>query len=1246
MSKAKILIGIIIISLIAFANVSQARRSRYMPSFPFGSDDFIMYSKTFFPTLNLVIKNLDVTGVLNANETHFTNTTVIDVNVTRNLTVEDTVTAKHFNGSWNGSPTGNLSDTFVPYVGANQNVNLGDWNLTTKWVLTPDRKVLTTIDGNTTIYSGSKIEWYLNDIIGMRLSELSPVKLTAFQSLEIYGTLKLFGNYYQEIADSYFCEGNWLEGCSTPYDANWDTWDRARDLGTTTYLYINYTKPLTAVITSSWMVKTTAALLTISNLTIDTNCWNQNPLQFRVESYSALASSVVNWTCWNGTRWYSLSLALAIPSVYEEAMWWDFDESSYGLESLKSIKVGIDSINLYESGWINASENITTLKYCIDSDCIINWSEVNTTQNNSEHWNASLITADIIKEAGVRISDYFSNDTFLNIDGSNANQDIDFGAYDLEVTWFNGSFNWTPGDPWTSFDGDTLTYNESLLNHTISQNATGTINPLLISANDSVKYYSDINDTMINDSMKSYSVWVNSTMNDYVDALNVTMTALAYWLTASVMDNGTINQTIAMIIDNSTINTTIAQIIANGTINDTASAYTRAVNVTMDTYVDALNDTMTAFVAWFTSMVIDNGTINQTIAMIMDNGTINETIAQIAGNGTFVPYTDDTGNKIWGSYNLTINITVFFIDAGTGRIGIGQITGFDPRPGLSVIGDIDVTHTATESDDHTMEMTVDAAGYGDVKGIVINYITGTVSVGENEEAILINIDESSSTGGDVIGLEILTTEGSAVIYGMKAGALVNPIVQLSGTFSNMDSALVKGVDNLNNFTSTALNETLFVADNDNVTIGDAAKFEEIEFLLETTASNPGIKPTFEYSTGVGTWGTFSPTDGTEGMRTTGVIAWDDSDIPSWAIGAGSEYLIRITRTQNNLVTVPIESKVQISSTTKYEWNKDGNLIINGIRASGNITPNANTTGSIGNVTDYFGEGFYNTLYAVTGYFGTLIARTLDSAFSYLNITDVPSAWGRGNDTSEISSMINTTTLWVDYANMSGQATISRGNTTAEILATVNLSSINGTYFYDIDFGNLTNVPKLGNTTTEIQIAINLSSINGTYFYDISFLNLTDVPQIGNTTTEILTAVNLSSLNGTYFYDVSFLNLTDVPQIGNTSLEIWIVIDNGTYYKLADGMSYTNITDEPWLENTTGWANYANQSGEATISRGNTTEEIHAAMNSTTFATGYNISTTDTVIANLTTGDQIGDIYSNGTCIVIRKRSTGKGLAIC
>ena len=120
--------------------------------------------------------------------------------------------------------------------------------------------------------------------------------------------------------------------------------------------------------------------------------------------------------------------------------------------------------------------------------------------------------------------------------------------------------------------------------------------------------------------------------------------------------------------------------------------------------------------------------------------------------------------------------------------------------------------------------------------------------------------------------------------------------------------------------------TVFVADNDTITIGDAAKFEELEILVDT-ASSKNCQITFEYSTGIETWGTFSPTDGTNGFLNTGIIAWFDADIPSWATGTGTEYLIRLTRTVNGTITSPILDEIQVAAVELFGWDLNADLDI-------------------------------------------------------------------------------------------------------------------------------------------------------------------------------------------------------------------------------------------------------------------------------------------------------------------------------
>ena len=252
---------------------------------------------------------------------------------------------------------------------------------------------------------------------------------------------------------------------------------------------------------------------------------------------------------------------------------------------------------------------------------------------------------------------------------------------------------------------------------------------------------------------------------------------------------------------------------------------------------------------------------------------------------------------------------------------------------VTFTGGVHILHTATNTDQHALEIECDAAGFGDVKALDIAYVTGALGGGEDEEAILINIDESAAAGGTMVGLEILTTEGSATVYGMQCGALIHPILQESGTFANVNYAkyTTNGggeVDCKAAFNSSGTDVTLFTADDDYIIFGASSVFSEVEFLLDTVASGAGIRPTFQFSTGGSGFTTFTPADGTNGLRNTGVVAWLLSDISgTWATNTSGNFEIKVIRTRNALTTPPVEDKVQIAATVEYKWDKDGNATL-------------------------------------------------------------------------------------------------------------------------------------------------------------------------------------------------------------------------------------------------------------------------------------------------------------------------------
>ncbi len=317
------------------------------------------------------------------------------------------------------------------------------------------------------------------------------------------------------------------------------------------------------------------------------------------------------------------------------------------------------------------------------------------------------------------------------------------------------------------------------------------------------------------------------------------------------------------------------------------------------------------------------------IAWTSDNNTNNE-VAYAAIDGIAGVRTSDWFAGELAFYTrttLTNTLDERMRIDSTGNVGIGTNA---PTTTLDILGDSLLTNTATADNQMASQYMLDAAGFSGFKGINMVYTTGAIVGGDRQSAFLIDIDASLATGGMFVALDVATIPGSSSVCAVEASAQVQPLLHLSGGFTNMDSALVNAIDRLTEFTSPGSDIAMFVADDDIVTIGNAAKFQQMSFDLDTVASGAGIAPTFEFSTGVGTWAVFSPSDGTNGMRNSGNIIWRDSDIPSWAVGTGTEFLIRITRTRNSLSTSPIENLVQISSITEYAWGEDGLITAAGL----------------------------------------------------------------------------------------------------------------------------------------------------------------------------------------------------------------------------------------------------------------------------------------------------------------------------
>jgi hypothetical protein len=275
-------------------------------------------------------------------------------------------------------------------------------------------------------------------------------------------------------------------------------------------------------------------------------------------------------------------------------------------------------------------------------------------------------------------------------------------------------------------------------------------------------------------------------------------------------------------------------------------------------------------------------------------------------------------------------------------------------------GPLEVLHTAAFGDTSTIRVVTNASGFSDIKAVQTDYTTGAIGAGDEEGISVTVIDESASTGGNLFAKDILATDGGAQTWAVRVGAQIAPLKQLSGSFAAADTILVNAVDQ-----TTALSPgggggvSIFSANSDTVTIGGTAAFEEVQILLGTVAST-SITPTWEYSTGVGTWSSFSPIDGTDGFLQPGAVAWLLEDLPGWVPGTGGEYLIRITRTANPVPTTPICDEIQLAVTTEYGWDQDGQVTLSAIELPGGVTISSGSGSPEGVETAPVGSTYHRT----------------------------------------------------------------------------------------------------------------------------------------------------------------------------------------------------------------------------------------------------------------------------------------------
>lgn len=352
--------------------------------------------------------------------------------------------------------------------------------------------------------------------------------------------------------------------------------------------------------------------------------------------------------------------------------------------------------------------------------------------------------------------------------------------------------------------------------------------------------------------------------------------------------------------------------------------------------------------------VSDNGYITQAFGSLSITGSpINlesQTILDATNTEAFLVRTDsDAGD-------------VLAVDTTNSRVTIGVPltipSGLDPQLYLPMVADQSILidgstnnrlvdsgvmrflHTPAIENTRTITYVVDANSMTNTHATVAELTATGLASGEQMIGHDIQMDTADSTGGIISALEVSRLgSGSATTVGLKTSSGITAVYQNTGTFGNVEQAWDYNgayTDVTASFNSAASDATLFDADNDVVYIGMAAQFDAISVTLATVASNPGIKPTFEFSAGGGLWTVFTPSDDTLGFRTNGLIWWTIADIPTWATdtvnGVGSKYWVRITRTQNVLSTAPVEDLIQVQTSIVYQWDENGDLVVNSVDA--------------------------------------------------------------------------------------------------------------------------------------------------------------------------------------------------------------------------------------------------------------------------------------------------------------------------
>lgn len=218
-------------------------------------------------------------------------------------------------------------------------------------------------------------------------------------------------------------------------------------------------------------------------------------------------------------------------------------------------------------------------------------------------------------------------------------------------------------------------------------------------------------------------------------------------------------------------------------------------------------------------------------------------------------------------------------------------------------------------------------------GRILHNLTASSVAATHHTAYSIVLDMSSQSANAIThGIDFslgLTGSGEITALGIHPG--IKPIHQHIGTFQSPGAKYACRQTSGPTFTDDVDNQTIFVANDDAVLIGDTGTFDEIQFVLSSEATKD-VKPSFWYWNTSDVWIQFFPIDNTDGFRQDGAVSYDSGDFTNWkstgdpdAGGAVCDagYWIKIQRERVSSPGTVTVTTMKFLDPTQYEWDAAG-----------------------------------------------------------------------------------------------------------------------------------------------------------------------------------------------------------------------------------------------------------------------------------------------------------------------------------